>query len=76
MQKGIQHAAIQTVIFLPDGRKDEEDWKRPTNTTIGWGSLAGHQHSKRWFWIWWHRIHVVVYEELSESWVLNTALFI
>jgi hypothetical protein len=39
-------------------------------------ALVGHRHSKRWFWICWHRIHVIIHEELPESWVLNIALSI
>jgi hypothetical protein len=39
-------------------------------------ALTGHQHSRRWFWIWWHRIHVIVPEELPESWVSNIVLSI
>jgi hypothetical protein len=71
MQKGIQHTAIQTacnVFFQLDERMRETGNVLPTPPLDRVDhALARHQHSKRWFWTWWHRIHAIVHEELPES---------
>jgi hypothetical protein len=48
----------------------------PTPSLDRFNCTLRHQHSKRWFWIWWHRINVVVHEELPKSWVSNIMLSI